>query len=190
MRCRFLLPIFLAAACTGSISGDDDGDDGDDSAAPDGGSFDEPPGLVGTTEAHNVVRAAHGVAPLTWDPALAVIAQGWAEQCVDSDAPIGLIDHNAGRSDTYPTYVGENIYGSSGGASGTDAVQLWVTEEQYYDYPSNTCAGGQICGHYTQVVWAATTKVGCGIHTCPGLQFGSSVVCDYGPGGNDGGPPY
>lgn len=180
MRCWLLLPILLAA-CGGSGGDDVTGDDDD---TVDG----EPAGLEGTTAAHNEVRAAHGVAPLEWDPALAVIAQGWADQCVDAEAPTGLIDHNPNRSDTYPVYVGENIYGSSGGATGTDAVALWVTEEADYDYDANTCAG--VCGHYTQVVWAATTKVGCGIHDCAGLTFGSTVVCDYGPGGNDGGRPY
>lgn len=195
----------LAAACGGEITPGDDDDapapdadpdapDADptrpdaDPAAPDATPADEPPGLVGTTAAHNQVRAAHGVAPLVWDPALAAIAQGWAEQCVDTQAPIGLIDHNPNRSDGYGEYVGENIYGSGGAASGTDAVALWVAEEANYDYDTNTCNG--VCGHYTQVVWATTTKLGCGIHTCPGLTYGNSVVCNYAPGGNDGGRPY
>ena len=193
MRGRQLVPLLLLAACTGTISGGDDdvSDDDigdDDGGGPDAATFDEPPGLEGTTEAHNAARAAHGVAPLTWDPALAAIAQGWAEQCIDNEVPAGLIDHNPNRSATYPTYVGENIFGSSGNATGTQAVASWIAEESNYDYASNTCTG--TCGHYTQVVWAATQKVGCGIHTCPGLQFGSSIVCDYGPGGNDGGRPY
>lgn len=186
-----MLPALLLAACSGDISGNP-GDDGDDTAgAPDANVIvGEPPGLEGTTAAHNEVRAAHGVGPLSWDPALAAIAQGWADQCVDMEAPAGLIDHNANRSATYPTYVGENIYASSGQASGVDAVQSWVSEEQFYDYASNTCQGGQICGHYTQVVWAATTMVGCGINNCAGLTYPSSIVCDYGPGGNDGNRPY
>jgi hypothetical protein len=197
MRAGTLLAtVLLLSACdAGSITDDTPGDDdGDDSAMIDAAVFidapsaDEPAGLEGTTAAHNAVRAAHGVGPLTWDPALAAIAQGWAEQCVDNEAPIGLIDHNPDRSATYPEYVGENVYGSGGAPSGTDAVALWVSEEADYDYPSNTCS--DICGHYTQVVWAATTKVGCGIHTCPGLAYGGTVVCNYAPGGNDGGRPY
>jgi pathogenesis-related protein 1 len=151
----------------------------------------EPPGLVGTVAAHNAARAAVGVPPLTWDPQLAAIAQAWATRCVDTEQPIGLVDHNAGRSNGYPTYVGENIYGASGSASGTDAVASWLSEKASYDRPSNRCAAGQICGHYTQLVWRATTKVGCALHTCPGLRFGATVVCDYAPGGNVGGqPPY
>jgi pathogenesis-related protein 1 len=193
MRCRFLL-VIAVMGCNGTIDGGGGGGGGDDgTAGPDAAVFvdaqpaNEPAGLVGTTAAHNQVRAAHGVAPLDWDPALAAIAQGWANQCIDTDGN-GLIDHNANRSDTYPTYVGENVYGSSGGASGTDAVALWVSEEADYDYANNTCSG--VCGHYTQVVWAATLHVGCGISSCPNLTYGSTIVCDYGPGGNDGGRPY
>jgi len=190
---RIALALVLAAGCgPGSITGDDTtGDDsgGDDTVMPDGPSADEPAGLEGTTAAHNAVRATVGVAGLVWDPALAVIAQGWANQCVDQMAPTGLIDHNPGRSDTYPEYVGENIYASSGGATGTAAVSAWASEEADYDYASNTCNG--VCGHYTQIVWRDTTKVGCALANCAGLSYPSSIVCNYAPGGNvNGQRPY
>jgi hypothetical protein len=203
-----MLGPLAAAACTGEIigsgggggGGDDQGGDdtgGDDAPPEDDGGLpvfidappaDEPPGLEGTTAAHNQVRAAHGVPPLVWDPSLAATAQAWAEQCVDQTAPIGLVDHNPDRSDGHPQYVGENIYGSGGSATGTAAVALWVSEEADYDYDSNTCS--DVCGHYTQVVWATTTAVGCGLHDCDGLSFGSTVVCNYMPGGNNGDRPY
>jgi pathogenesis-related protein 1 len=194
---RIALALLLVAGCgAGDITTGDD-TTGDDAPTIDGGGDDvpdatpanEPAGLMGTTSAHNAIRAGVGVGPLTWDPALAVIAQGWADQCVDQDAPIGLIDHNDNRSDTYPEYVGENVYGSGGSASGTDATALWASEESDYDYATNTCSG--ICGHYTQIVWRDTTKIGCGISSCPGLTYGNSVVCNYAPGGNVGGQrPY
>jgi hypothetical protein len=206
MLARTVLVLGSLAACNGDIvlpGGDDTaGDDtgGDDTAdAPDhDGSLpvfvdappalDEPPGLEGTTSAHNQVRAAHGVPPLVWDPSLAATAQAWAEQCVDDEGIVGLIDHNPNRSDGHPQYVGENIYGHSGSASGTAAVASWVSEEADYDYDSNTCS--DVCGHYTQVVWATTTAVGCGIATCEGLLYGHSIVCNYMPGGNNGDRPY
>jgi len=189
---------FTLAACDG---GDDDsvtpGDDGGVTIDAPGTPIDappiigEPPGLEGTVAAHNAARAEVGVGPLTWDPALAEIARAWVTRCVDVEAPTGLVDHNAGRSNGYPTYVGENIYGAGGQASGTDAVRLWVSEKANYNHATNTCAAGRVCGHYTQVVWRNTTKVGCALHTCPGLQYGATVVCDYAPGGNVGGQaPY
>jgi uncharacterized protein YkwD len=150
----------------------------------------EPPEVAGITAAHNAVRAGVGVGPLTWSPALAATATGWAVRCVDQAAPIGLLDHNPDRSAGHPYYVGENIYASSGTASADAAVAAWAGEAVSYDYASNTCAAGQVCGHYTQVVWAKTREVGCARHDCPGLTFHSTIVCDYGPGGNDGSRPY
>lgn len=104
---------------------------------------------------------------------------------------IGLIDHNVGRSSGYPEYVGENIYGTSGTATGPGAVASWMNEKPNYDYATNKCAAGKVCGHYTQVVWKNTTKLGCALSTCAGLKYKSSVVCDYAPGGNfNGEKPY
>lgn len=180
---RFLLVLLLGAAC---------GDDGGGSpGAPDAGAAPdpEPPGLEGITARHNELRASVGVGPMVWDPDLAATAQAWAEACVDAEAPAGLIDHNDGRSDGHPWYVGENIFGSSGPTAPADAVTLWFSEMADYDYDSNTCAPGAVCGHYTQVVWATSTNLGCGVHMCP-LTYGYTVVCNYGPGGNDGGRPY
>jgi hypothetical protein len=133
----------------------------------------------------------HGVDPLEWDDDLAAIAHAWANECVDNQAPTGLIDHNPDRADGYPTSVGENIYGSSGGLGGGPAVvQYWASEEQYYDYGANECDAGRQCGHYTQIVWATTTRVGCAVGSCPSLLYRNVVVCNYAPAGNNGNRPY
>ena len=151
----------------------------------------EPPELAGITAAHNAVRVGVGVAPLSWDDALAATAAAWASRCVDVAAPVGLIDHNPGRSDGHPYYVGENIYASTGTATAADAVDAWAGEVVDYTYATNTCAAGAVCGHYTQVVWAATRAVGCARRDCPALTYRSTIVCDYGPGGNiSGSRPY
>ncbi|MGN6106998.1 MAG: CAP domain-containing protein [Kofleriaceae bacterium] len=168
-----------------------------DGPAPDApGGVGEPAELAGITRLHNEVRAAVDtqtpLPALTWSPALAATAMAWAMQCRDVEAPTGLIDHNAGRSQGHPYYVGENIYGASGNATAQGAVSSWAAEKANYDYASNTCPGGnRVCGHYTQVVWRDTREVGCALYRCPGLQYGSSIVCDYGPGGNvNGARPY
>jgi pathogenesis-related protein 1 len=176
----------------GDDSADDAGDD--DSGTPDApGGIGEPAELEGITLFHNQVRAAvdtrPGIPPLVWSDALEATAAAWAAQCVDETAPIGLIDHNPDRSDGHPYYVGENIYGSGGTGTAADAVQLWAAEVEDYSYPANTCSG--VCGHYTQIVWRDSMELGCAKFDCPGLQYGSSIVCNYGPGGNIGGElPY
>ena len=194
--------LVLSMSCSGSV-GDDDGNSPTDGQDPptDGQAGDsrqvpggegEPAELAGITLAHNQVRnmvvTAEPLPFLTWNNDLAATAAAWAAQCVDTDQPIGLIDHNPGRSNGHPYYVGENIFGSGGGASGPEAVQLWASEGADYTYATDSCNG--ICGHYTQIVWRTTLEVGCALHDCPGLQFGNSIVCDYGPGGNSGGKPY
>lgn len=144
--------------------------------------------------AHNRARCA--VSPtaqtmpaLVWNTALETTAQNWANSCVDNVAPAGLIDHNPDRSDGHPYNVGENIYGSTGTATPTGAVSLWVGEGASYNFNANSCSA-LTCGHYTQVVWANTLEVGCARALCPDLTYGSAIVCDYGPGGNSGGRPY
>ncbi|MBP9087859.1 MAG: hypothetical protein KBG15_17190 [Kofleriaceae bacterium] len=151
----------------------------------------EPAELAGMTLYHNQARLAENANPplpqLTWDPALAVIAANWAAMCRDVDPPVGLIDHNPNRSATYPTYVGENIYG--GASSAKAAVDLWMAEKPNYNLAANTCNG--VCGHYTQIVWRKTLKVGCAISHCPSLRYSDSIICNYGPGGNfNGERPY
>jgi len=96
----------------------------------------EPDELSGITAAHNSVRTAHGVIDITWDDELAEIAQAWANNCEWG--------HNSKRSDNYPGYVGENIYGATFTPSGSSVTDSWASEEVDYDYYNNTCAAGQL----------------------------------------------
>ena len=66
---------------------------------------------------------------------------------------------------------------------------MWVAEKNDYDYPSNTCAAGKVCGHYTQVVWRNSVNLGCGRVQC--ANGWAYVICSYDPPGNvNGGSPY
>ncbi len=163
--------VALAACGPDALSGDDT-------------SSGEPAELAGIVDAHNAVRRMVQTSPalgdLVWDDTLAATARAWVAMCRDQDAPTGLIDHNPNRGQN----VGENVFGSSGGATGDQAVASWAGERSNYDYSTNTCNG--ICGHYTQIVWRSTTNVGCAIGSCAGLTFGTSIVCDYSPAGNVG----
>jgi pathogenesis-related protein 1 len=155
------------------------------------GGVGEPAELIGITLYHNEIRqmvdtngiAAGQLPALEWDDSLAATAAAWVAQCKDSDGD-GLVDHNAGRSTGHPYYVGENIYASTGAASAHDAVYGWASEGVNYHYSSNICDAGRVCGHYTQLVWRTTQKVGCAPGDCPSLRYRHTIVCDYGPGGN------
>ncbi|HEU5103467.1 MAG TPA: CAP domain-containing protein [Roseiflexaceae bacterium] len=149
--------------------------------------------------AHNAVRqrVAHdesqrlggtvSIPDLTWDPALATLAEDWANQVVGQVRP----PHRPG--------VGENIYvGYSFGVvplnqSVAAAMQYWAGERQHYNYDTNACAAppDQECGHYTQIVWSTTTRVGCGRALWSDANKNYVTwVCDFAPAGNNGQRPY
>lgn len=146
---------------------------------------------------HNALRrevhsngqlTAANMRALVWDADLEAVAQAYAEGCV--------WQHNADRLSQYQarggtdSWLGENIaIGTATAYSANQLIQAWYDEDVDYSYSSNSCASGAVCGHYTQMVWATTWRVGCGIHVCPTTQgFGGSnaryLVCNYAPGGN------
>ena len=78
-----------------------------------------------------------------------------------------------------PPY-GENLFEiTGGGASPAQVVHDWASESKDYQYRSNTCRG--VCGHYTQIVWRDTRRVGCGAARTGRTEV---WVCNYDPPGN------
>ncbi|MEN0063613.1 MAG: CAP domain-containing protein [Myxococcota bacterium] len=133
---------------------------------------------TGEVAAHNAVRASAqpppvpALGPLTWDPELAEVARNWAEGC--------RFVHSQTSG------LGENLYAASWAATIQEAVDSWAAEDAWYDYDTNSCSN--VCGHYTQIVWRDTQRVGCGFADCPvieGTNFGGRYwVCNYDPPGN------
>ncbi|XP_051544140.1 GLIPR1-like protein 1 [Myxocyprinus asiaticus] len=146
----------------------------------------------------NVEPPASNMRYMTWDEGLAITAKAWAKNCI--------FKHNVNLkqpSRMHPTFksVGENIW--AGAPYNTfkvgSALMLWVNEKQYYNYYNLKCSPMQECGHYTQVVWADTYKVGCAAQACPNgvseTSFSSIpgiiFVCNYATAGNYRSvPPY
>lgn len=121
----------------------------------------------------NEIRGAVGVlVPLSWSSTLAISAQTHANTLAQS-----------GTLEPSQSGYGENLYTSFEQASYTDAVNGWYGENIYYDYASNSCVGGQDCSGYTQLIWEATTEVGCG-RASIGTQSSVVIVCQYNPPGN------
>lgn len=129
--------------------------------------------------AHNRWRANFGSDALSWDPAVAAVAQAWAEQLAATDS----FEHSHN-----PLY-GENLWAGSTPASfwtKDGIVDDWGNEVANWDLSctgglAQCCRPGTVCGHFTQVVWWETTKLGCGQASSAGTVY---VVCNYAPPGN------
>jgi pathogenesis-related protein 1 len=148
--------------------------------------------------AHNAARSGPlnptpnpALPPVSWDPILANSAYNYTALCQGSG---GLLSHNANRTTDYAAlggsgYVGENIYATTANTvAPADAVDDWMTEASQFNYAADDIGDG---GHYTQVVWRASIRIGCAIVNCPNLTYHDSLLCDYSPGGNiTGQEPY
>lgn len=128
-------------------------------------------------DAHNDARGRAEPAPepalpdVGWDETLEAFAAEWAAGCV--------FEHSV--SD-----YGENLAVFSYEVEPADVVDAWFSEIAYYDYRANQCDAGEMCGHYTQVVWRDTERIGCAVEACNIRGFGQGYlwVCEYDPPGN------
>ncbi|XP_072342237.1 C-type lectin domain family 18 member A-like [Scyliorhinus torazame] len=82
--------------------------------------------------------------------------------------------------------IGWNYHSSPHGTmSVSEIMDLWFREAQNYRYHTGQCKYNASCHHYTQLVWATSSEIGCGKRTC--FQNGEwidVVICAYSPGGN------
>ncbi|GBF94313.1 hypothetical protein Rsub_06935 [Raphidocelis subcapitata] len=112
---------------------------------------------------HNGWRRAHSAGALNW-----------ANKC--------KFQHSSGN-------YGENLYATSSTqvARAVDgSFYAWYNEIKDYDFSKPDF--GYNTGHFTQVVWKGSTKIGCGYKLCPTLAGWAPgriiVVCQYSPPGN------
>jgi uncharacterized protein YkwD len=116
---------------------------------------------------HNAYRARHHAPPLVWDATLARYAARHASHCVfkHSHSPYG---ENLAAG--YPTI----------GA----AAAAWYAEQAQYHYFNPGFSSRT--GHFTQMVWRSSKRLGCGYADCKGKNGtpGRYWVCEYSPAGN------
>lgn len=127
-------------------------------------------------EEHNRLRAKHSAAPLTLDPAISQYAQEWANNIASRN----VMQHRSNNR------YGENIYACFGktNPSGEEVVRSWYNEIKDYRFGESNPANFGKVGHFTQVVWKNSKRLGVGI-----AKNGNNVyvVCNYDPPGNFGG---
>uniref|UniRef100_A0A671MWS8 Cysteine-rich secretory protein LCCL domain containing 1a n=1 Tax=Sinocyclocheilus anshuiensis TaxID=1608454 RepID=A0A671MWS8_9TELE len=143
---------------------------------------------------HNKLRGqvyppASNMEYMVWDTELERGAQEWAETCLWEHGPTGLLPQ-----------IGQNL-GVHWGRyrPPTSHLQAWYDEVKDYSFPyPQECnphcpfkCSGPVCTHYTQLVWATSSRIGCAINVCYNMNVWGQIwakaiylVCNYSPKGN------
>jgi len=158
---------------------------------------------------HNDLRAAMGASDMmemTWDDTLAAAAQKWVSGLSlaevpgsqgGSKCPDGHSQNRNNAGENMAWKWSSSVTSISPSTDYTPSVQDWYDEvKDAGPYKAggtfsgfDQCTG--VCGHYTQVVWAAADKIGCAAEYCPHStgMGGYELVCQYGssvPGAHGG----
>ena len=119
---------------------------------------------------------------MSWDDELEAIAQRWTDQCEFGHDKIRGVKR-------FP--VGQNSFVAMGNSEGTlsalKGVEVWYNEVS--KLPNSMAAkfnGSLSAGHYTQMVYAESFKIGCGLTVFKGPKWGAHkfLACNYGRHGN------
>ncbi|XP_034052900.1 C-type lectin domain family 18 member A-like [Gymnodraco acuticeps] len=132
---------------------------------------------------HNRLRSrvnpmAANMQKMEWSDKLALLAKDRAASC-HTDPP--------DQQSSPLSHIGWNTHVSAhrGLTSVSDAIHSWFEEGNDFLYLSGQCRENATCQHYTQLVWATSSHVGCASQLC--LREGDlweMFVCAYYPGGN------
>ncbi|XP_051885746.1 GLIPR1-like protein 1 isoform X4 [Pristis pectinata] len=156
-------------------------------------SVSDPTFIRDCVDEHNKYRSqvdptASKMFKMTWDEALAKSAKAWGKKCRFKHNP-NLKKNGAVHPTFFP--VGENLYASTGRFEAKQAIKAWNDEVKDYNFQTNSCKKSAMCGHYTQIVWDTSYKLGCAVTECPnglkgtGLKRSAKIfVCNYAPAGN------
>lgn len=130
-------------------------------------------------QAHNATRAEVGVAPLQWDNQLGSEAAQYAVQ-------LALSRNFAHSAAAARKGAGENLWMGTRGAFSVELmVARWQNERAQFMngiFPNIARVGSwHDVGHYTQMVWPGTRRVGCALAANESTEY---LVCRYFPAGN------
>ena len=130
-------------------------------------------------QAHNSERWRVGAVPLAWNAGLAAAADQQALRLARTDR----FGHSSARQ---LGGQGENLWmGSRGAYRPANMVGAWAAERRVFRagvFPDVSRTGSwSHVGHYTQMVWPATTSVGCSVRSSAQWDY---LVCRYAAAGN------
>ncbi|WP_449471151.1 CAP domain-containing protein [Sphingobium chungangianum] len=130
---------------------------------------------------HNDERQSLGLTPLAWDSALAQDAAQYAQQM----AVTNRFQHSPRASRAVPS--GENLWMGPRRLYGYETmIGAFLDEKRLFrrggKLPDISMSGRwEDVGHYTQMIWRGTQKVGCALAEGQNYDY---LVCRYFPAGN------
>ena len=134
---------------------------------------------------HNYYRQYHQVGPLFLTKKLNDYAQYYAETLAEKN----IMQHSSEKAtdQIYGGWAGENLYNywkseSNFTVTGADGVDRWYDEIKDYDFKKGDTKNGRDIGHFTQLVWKGSTKLGIGV--AMNSSNNVFVVGNYYYGGN------
>lgn len=124
---------------------------------------------------HNKLRERHDAPPLEWDDELAE----YAERAAKENETMGRMNHCFLEKDGDCARMGQNLAWCSMGIDAVSSTEMWYSEVDNpgYDYKRHGFSMGT--GHFTQVVWKGTRKIGMAVS-----PNGCFVAANYFPPGN------
>jgi hypothetical protein len=128
---------------------------------------------------HNRERAAVGARPLVWDARLAAAAAAYGPKLAGYDRLV----HSGAEA---RPGQGENLWKGTHQAYAVERMFAgWANEKRLFRpglFPMVSTTGKWLdVGHYTQIVWQGTERVGCAVHQTARWDY---LICRYSPPGN------
>uniref|UniRef100_A0A1I7SB68 SCP domain-containing protein n=1 Tax=Bursaphelenchus xylophilus TaxID=6326 RepID=A0A1I7SB68_BURXY len=115
-----------------------------------------------------------------YDLTLEAEAQSWAANCIYQHPTVLDYGQNLAQSFATDDMTALN-----------DSMYAWWTEISIYPYGPQVLVFSHETGHFTQMAWANSNRVGCAVQFCTnGPQNGwnfdnyALTICDYSPPGN------
>lgn len=149
-----------------------------------------------STYHHNIHRANNSAPALSWSDSLASYAAQAAQACVFAH---NLGPGGGGYGQNIAMYGGSDASGMAKEKLAAQAItDMWYNSEidaypsDGYNQANPDMSNFENWGHYSQVVWAASTECGCATQFCPAGTIVDGMdswftVCNYSPAGNVGG---
>jgi hypothetical protein len=146
---------------------------------------------------HNIHRANHSAADLSWGDSYAGYALETAQKCkFEHDLTPGGGGYGQNLA-MYATSSDAQAFGAS--RAGAQASSNFWYNGELNKFPSSDYGKGSPdmgnfhdWGHFSQLVWSSTQQVGCATYLCPAGTMVAGMdawftVCNYFPAGNMGG---